>query len=221
MPDPLADGPVAEHAHVTRLLNDLQHAGGDAAKALFPLVYQQLRELARLRMSTERVEHTLEATALVHEAYVRLVGGEPVAWAGRQHFFLVAADAMRRILIDHARARAGPRRGGSRRRVPLNNVLDLAQAAEDDLPEILALDDAVSRLHEVSPTVAAVVRLRFYAGLTIEETATPRWLPAWRTHPFAHLRGPQNLALGTILWQIARSRKAGLSAQGFLRAGIE
>jgi RNA polymerase sigma factor (TIGR02999 family) len=122
-------------------------------------------------MAAERAEHTLEATALVHEAYVRLVGGEPIAWEGRQHFYLVAAEAMRRILIDHARARSGPRRGGDRRRVPLNNVLDLTAAADDNLPEILALDDAVSRLDKVSPTVAAVVRLRFYAGLSVEETA--------------------------------------------------
>jgi RNA polymerase sigma factor (TIGR02999 family) len=171
MSDPPTDIPVAQQQQVTRLLNDAQHGGMDAARQLFPLVYQQLRELARRRMAAERAEHTLEATALVHEAYVRLVGGEPIAWEGRQHFFLVAAEAMRRILIDHARARSGPRRGGDRRRVPLNNVLDLAAAADDNLPEILALDDAVSRLDKVSPTVAAVVRLRFYAGLSVEETA--------------------------------------------------
>jgi RNA polymerase sigma factor (TIGR02999 family) len=171
MSDPPTDIPVAQQQQVTRLLNDAQHGGMDAARQLFPLVYQQLRELARRRMAAERAEHTLEATALVHEAYVRLVGGEPIAWEGRQHFFLVAAEAMRRILIDHARARSGPRRGGDRRRVPLNNVLDLTAAADDNLPEILALDDAVSRLDKVSPTVAAVVRLRFYAGLSVEETA--------------------------------------------------
>jgi RNA polymerase sigma factor (TIGR02999 family) len=121
-------------------------------------------------MADERAGHTLQATALVHEAYVRLVGGKPIPWAGRTHFFFAAAEAMRRILIDHARARAGPRRGGGRRRVPLHNVLDLA-AAEEDFPEILVLDDALSRLEKLSDSVGAVVRLRFYAGLSIEETA--------------------------------------------------
>src|SRR3954454_19910802 len=125
MSDSLTDSSAAPQEQVTRLLHEAQHGGTGAAKELFPLVYQQLRELARRRMAGERAEHTLEATALVHEAYVRLVGGVPVAWAGRQHFFIVAAEAMRRILIDHARARAGPRRGGGRRRVPLNNALDL------------------------------------------------------------------------------------------------
>src|SRR3954469_19870510 len=171
MSDSPTDIPAVQQEQVTRLLHEAQRGGVEAAKELFPLVYQQLRELARQRMASERAEHTLEATALVHEAYMKLVGGKEVAWAGRQHFYLVAAEAMRRILIDHARARAGPRRGGGRRRIPLNNVLDLATAAEEDLPEILALDDAVSRLDTVSPTVAAVVRLRFYAGLSVDETA--------------------------------------------------
>ena len=171
MSDPPIDSSAVPERQVTRLLNEAQRGGPAAGKELLPLVYQQLRELARQRMSTERVEHTLEATALVHEAYVRLVGGDAVPWAGRQHFFFAAAEAMRRILIDHARARAGPKRGGGRMRVPIHNVLDLAAADDQDLPEILALDDAVSRLEQVSPSVAAVVRLRFFAGLSVEETA--------------------------------------------------
>jgi RNA polymerase sigma factor (TIGR02999 family) len=165
---PSADAPQEQ---VTRLLREAQGAGVEAANQLLPLVYQQLRELARHRMADERPDHTLEATALVHEAYARLVGGEPVPWANRSHFFFAAAEAMRRILIDHARARAGPRRGGGRRRIPLNNVLDLATAAEEDLPQILALDEAISRLMEEAPTSAVVVRLRFYAGLNVDETA--------------------------------------------------
>jgi RNA polymerase sigma-70 factor, ECF subfamily len=112
-------------------------------------------------------------------------------WAGRSHFFFAAAEAMRRILIDHARARAGPRRGGGRRRVPLHNVLDLA-AAEEDFPEILALDDALSRLEKMSERVGAVVRLRFYAGLSIEEVArtldvSPRTVKADWTYARAWL----------------------------------
>jgi RNA polymerase sigma factor (TIGR02999 family) len=110
MSDPSTDSP-AEEQQVTRLLNEAQHGRADAAKRLLPLVYTQLRQLAEQRMAGERAGHTLQATALVHEAYVRLVGGEAVPWAGRSHFFFAAADAMRRILIDHARARDGPRRG--------------------------------------------------------------------------------------------------------------
>jgi RNA polymerase sigma factor (TIGR02999 family) len=168
--DPPIDPPSAHAAQVTRLLNEAQLGGHVAADRLLPLVYEQLRELARQRMAGERDGHTLQATALVHEAYARLVGGQAVPFAGRSHFFFAAAEAMRRILIDHARARGGPRRGGGRRRVPLHNVLDLA-AAEEDFPEILALDDALSRLEKLSQRVGAVVRLRFYAGLSIEEVA--------------------------------------------------
>jgi RNA polymerase sigma factor (TIGR02999 family) len=162
------DGTV--DAPVTRLLNEAEHGQPQAASALLPLVYDQLRELARHRMAEERAGHTLQATALVHEAFVRLVGDRPAGWGGRAHFFHAAAEAMRRILIEHARARGRVKRGGGaeRQRVPLS-VVDLA--AENDPGEILDLDEAICRLDEQSPDVAAVVRLRFYAGLTIEETA--------------------------------------------------
>jgi len=138
-----------------------------SAGELFPLVYEQLRHLARRRMSDEKNGHTLQATALVHEVYLRLSGGQ-ACWSDRTQFFFAAAEAMRRILIDHARSRGQLKRGGGRRRLPLN-VLDLA--SEDQIPEILALDEALLRLEETSPTVAAVVCLRFYAGLSIDETA--------------------------------------------------
>ena len=158
------------NAPVTRLLREVEAGKPQAAEALLPLVYDQLRELARHRMAEERAGHTLQATALVHEAYLRLVGDRPAGWAGRAHFFHAAAEAMRRILIEHARARGRVKRGGGaeRLRVPLS-VIDLA--AENDPGEILDLDEAVCRLESESPDVAAVVRLRFYAGLTIEETA--------------------------------------------------
>ncbi len=159
--------PIAPE-QLTRLLGEA--AGGDshAAQELLPLVYEQLRELARRRMTDERAAHTLQATALVHEAYLRLVGNRQVPWSGRAHFFAAAAEAMRRILIDHARAHRGPKRGNGQRPVPLS-VLDLAVA--DQSAEILSLDEAVSRLEAVSGDLAQVVRLRFYAGLSVEEAA--------------------------------------------------
>ena len=152
-------------------------AAGDrqAAEELLPLVYEQLRAVARRRMAQERADHTLQATALVHEAYVRLLGdagtGDDVnaaRWANRAHFFHAAAQSMRRILIEHARGRGRDKRGGKRGRVPLD-VLDLAEDGHPD--DILALDEALQRLEQEEPQVAAVVRLRFFAGLTVEEAA--------------------------------------------------
>jgi RNA polymerase sigma factor (TIGR02999 family) len=153
----------------TRLLDDAQKGDASAATRLLPLVYEQLRSLARQHMASERAGHTLQATALVHEAYLKLVGNQDIRWSGRSHFFLAAAEAMRRILIDHARARGGPKRGGARKRVAMNNVLDLA--AEERFPEFLAVDDAISRLEKESPDLARIVRLRFYGGLSVDETA--------------------------------------------------
>jgi RNA polymerase sigma factor (TIGR02999 family) len=160
---------------VSRLIGQAARGEACAAQELLPLVYGQLQELARCRMAGERSDHTLQATALVHEAYLRLVGNRDVPWSGKAEFFAAAAEAMRRILIDHARAWGGKKRSG-RRRAPLN-VLDLA--APGQFEEILSLDDAVSRLEGVSTDLAAVVRLRFYAGLSVQETAdalgvTPR-----------------------------------------------
>lgn len=168
MPDPI----------VTRILNDASAGEAAAAEQLLPLVYQQLRAIAQQRMNGERKDHTLQATALVHEAYVKLVGqGGQVRWSGRAAFFKAAADAMRRILIDHARSKGRDKRGGrggggpdhvKRQRVPLS-VVDLA--AESDSEEILALDEAIRRLELEDVEVAAVVRLRFFAGLSGDDTA--------------------------------------------------
>lgn len=141
---------------------------GCAAGELLPLVYEELRKLAHHRMRGERQDHTLQSTALVHEAYVRLVGDGEMNWANRAHFFHAAAEAMRRILIEHARAKAGPQRGGGRVRVPMD-VVDLA--AEADPAQILALEEAISRLEQEDADAARVLRLRFYAGLSVEETA--------------------------------------------------
>ena len=147
-------------------------ADREAADRLLQMVYDQLRKVAQQRMNAERVDHSLEATALVHEAYLRLAGDADAQWANRAHFFKAAAEAMRRILIEHARARGRVKRGGDGekrgKRLPLK-VLDLA--VEADLDEILSVDDAVRRLEEQDPDLAQVVRLRFFAGLSEEETA--------------------------------------------------
>jgi RNA polymerase sigma factor (TIGR02999 family) len=153
---------------VTRLLEEAEQGQSRAVEALLPLVYEELRKLAARRMEAESSNHTLQATALVHEAYIRLVGDRNYPWANRAQFFVAAAEAMRRILIEHARAKKGPQRGGKLKKVPLD-VIDLA--ATGDSEQIMALDEAVSRLEQQDTDAARVVRLRFYAGLTIDETA--------------------------------------------------
>jgi len=154
---------------VTQILAAMQGESRQAAmERLLPLVYDELRALARAQLRHERPDHTLQATALVHEAYLRLLGGTQPPWNDRQHFFRAAAEAMRRILIEHARKRGRVKRGGKRVRVELTGV-DLA--SEQDLDQILALDDAFRRLEEEDPEAADVVRLRFFAGLSVEETA--------------------------------------------------
>jgi RNA polymerase sigma factor (TIGR02999 family) len=166
MQDFSSNDPAAHE--VTRILKEAGDGNPRASSALLPLVYEELRKLAAVRMCGEREDHTLQATALVHEAYLRLVGGDDLQWANRAHFFAAAAEAMRRILIEHARARLGPRRGGSLGKLPID-VVDLAST--DDPEQILALDEAISRLEKEDADAARVVRLRFYAGLGIDETA--------------------------------------------------
>lgn len=154
---------------ITRILVDLRGADRKTAlERLLPLVYGELRALAGARMRHERPDHTLQPTALVHEAYVRLMGGEAPPWTDRAHFFRAAAEAMRRILVDHARKRARVKRGGDRVRVPLSDPI---AGRADDPAEILALDEAIQRLDEQDPRTADVVRLRYFAGLSVEETA--------------------------------------------------
>lgn len=158
---------------ITQLLQQAS-AGDDAARGqLLERVYDQLRAIARERMAYERRDHTLQATALVHEAYIRLLPStvqedSPGAWQDRGHFYRAAAEAMRRILVDHARKRGAQKRGGERQRLPMN-VCDLA--ADDNAVEILALDQAILRFQEEDPKAAEVMRLRFFAGLSVEQTA--------------------------------------------------
>ena len=150
-------------------------AGGDRAAAdrLLPLVYVQLRQSAQASLANERAGHTLSATALVHEAYLRLVGPREVPWAGRGHFYAAAAEAMRRVLLDHARSRGREKRGGRggqpARRVDFASVAELA--AVPDSQQIVSFDSALRRLEAESPDAARVVELRFFAGLSVEQTA--------------------------------------------------
>lgn len=154
---------------ITRILSELRGATRDEAlDRLVPIVYAELRTMAQVQLRNERPDHTLQATALVHEVYLRLLGDARPAWNHRRHFFHAAAEAMRRILIEHARKRGRVKRGSKRVRVSLTG-LDLA--ADQDPEELLALDDAIRRLEEQDPAAAEVVRLRFFAGLSVEETA--------------------------------------------------
>jgi RNA polymerase sigma factor (TIGR02999 family) len=141
---------------------------------LVPLVYDELRALARSHLRRERPDHSLQATALVHEVYLRLLkGADRPVWNDRHHFFVAAAEAMRRILIEHARARGRQKRDGQQVRVELES-LDLPSvdlATEHDLDTVLALDDAICRLEKEDPRASEIVRLRFFAGLSVDETA--------------------------------------------------
>ena len=155
---------------VTRILSAIEGGDARASRELLPLVYDELRKLAAQRMANEAAGQTLQATALVHEAYMRLVGsgGDGNGWGSRGHFFAAAAEAMRRILVDRARARRAAKRGGSWRRLDL----DLAHLSVDDVPaELVELDEALARFKLEEPDKAALVELRFFAGLTMAQAA--------------------------------------------------
>ncbi len=154
---------------VTEILTAIEQGDLRAADELLPAVYDELRVLAAQKLAREKPEQTLQATALVHEAYLRLVGsGTSEGWNGRAHFFGAAAEAMRRILIDRARARKTQRRGGHLKRKSLGELQPAIQTQSDDL---LALDDALKRLEEVDHRKAALVKLRYFAGLTVPQAA--------------------------------------------------
>ena len=153
---------------VTRLLQEW--GGGDrgALDRLIPFVYEELRRQAARHLRRERSGHTLQTTALVHEAYLRLVDQKGARWQNRAHFYAIAAQLMRRILVDHARKRRAAKRGGSDLRVTLNQASDPAGGPEVD---VLAVDEALTRLAALDPQQSRVVELRFFSGLTVEETA--------------------------------------------------
>jgi RNA polymerase sigma factor (TIGR02999 family) len=152
----------------TRHLNAIAQGDPHAADELFPLVYDQLRRLAAQKLAQEAPGQTLEATALVHEAYLRLVGDSRDAWDNRGHFFAAAAEAMRRILVEQARRKGRVRHGGGKKRIDLEEACSLVQPPSEDL---LALDEALTRLAALNPARAEVVKLRFFAGLTMPEVA--------------------------------------------------
>jgi RNA polymerase sigma factor (TIGR02999 family) len=152
---------------VTRALRDMSGGSEDAPARLMPLVYDELRRLAQTYLATERPDHTLQATALVHEAYLKLVEQTSVTWHNRAHFFAVAAQAMRRILVDHARARRAAKRG-SGQKLSLDEAVSFPQQTDVD---VIALDEALTQLAEFDEMQSRIVEMRFFSGLTIAETA--------------------------------------------------
>jgi RNA polymerase sigma factor (TIGR02999 family) len=163
---PAPDEPRARE--VTRLL--AEGATSDQKAQLLPLVYDELHAIARRQMSAERREHTLQPTALVHEAFLRLVGDRGVSWEARSCFFVAAAEAMRRVLLDHARRRKADKRGGARGTSEPLTGLDLG--VEADLDRALMVDEALGQLRKEDARAAQVVELRFFGGLDVDETAT-------------------------------------------------
>jgi RNA polymerase sigma factor (TIGR02999 family) len=154
---------------VTQILSRIESGDPSAAEQLLPLVYDELRRLAAQRLAQEKPGQTLQATALVHEAYLRLVDdAKAQQWDSRGHFFAAAAEAMRRILVDRARTKRTLRRGAAAKRLPLAQIEPAVAARDDDL---VALDDALRRLEQIDPTKAQLVNLRYFAGLSIPEAA--------------------------------------------------
>jgi len=166
MPETEGPGP-RPRSDVTELLAEASHGNREAFDRLVPLVYDELRALAESRLRAERMGHTLNATALVHEAYVRLAAQETVAWKGRAHFFALASQAMRRVLVNYAEARNAQKRGGQAIHVRLDAVAD--RLAEHQAHEIMALDGALDELEAFNHRGARVVEYRFFGGLTHEE----------------------------------------------------
>ncbi len=156
-------------SELTQVLRSV-HAGTETASSrLLPLVYDELRKLAGARMARLSPDQTLQPTALVHEAYLRLVGDEPVEWANRAHFFAAAATAMRDIVVERARRRGRIKHGGGRARLPME-AGDIAESGAEEF-DFVGLDAALKRFADVDPRRAQVVMLRFFAGLTVEDTA--------------------------------------------------
>jgi len=158
---------MSSEGDVTRLLRSLGH-DGRALDALLPIVYDELRGIARRQLGTERSDHTLQPTALVHEAYLKLSRLDRIEWVNRAQFFAIAAQAMRRVLVDYALARRAAKRGGGALHVPLADAL---LVSADDARDILALNEALAGLEQREPRLARVVECRYFAGLSIDETA--------------------------------------------------
>jgi RNA polymerase sigma-70 factor (ECF subfamily) len=159
---------VSPHSDITLLLSELSRGNQAAGEALVPLVYEELKRLARSYMRKERPGHTLQTTALVHEAYVKLVSQRAANWQGRSHFFAISAQVMRRILIDHARSRLRKKRGGPQEAVALDEALVFSPERSE---ELVKLDEALERLAKLDARQSRIVELRFFGGLSVEETS--------------------------------------------------
>lgn len=183
-------------ADLNRILRSAQDGDPEAARELEALLYEELHAIARREMAGERTDHTLQPTALVNEAYLRLAAEQDAAFADRESFFAAAATAIRRVLVDHARRRAREKRGGAHVRVPLDG-LDVAEPLADE--DLLSLDESLARLSALDPTKARIVELRFFAGLSMgelgqtlglsESTVRREWRLA-RAWLRSHLDGP-------------------------------
>jgi len=180
---------------VTRILNAIERGDARATEELLPLVYEELRLLAAQKLSHESPGQTLQATALVHEVYLRLVGDGPLSWENRGHFFAAAAEAMRRILVENARRKQRMKRGDGLRRVDFDNMEVASEGLSED---VIALDEALARLSEEDHLAAELVKMRYFAGLTLAQTAealgvSPRtadrcwaYAKAWLYHELAN-----------------------------------
>jgi len=179
---------------VTRILSSIEQGHRTAAEQLLPLVYEELRKLAAARMAQEQPGQTLQATALVHEAYIRLVDVDKARhWNSRAHFFSAAAEAMRRILVENARRKHGPRAGGGHCRVELSDVAVEVQGPDLDL---IALSEAVDKLHSKDPRASELVKLRFFAGLTRQQAADALGISvATADNDWAYAKGWLNMEL--------------------------
>ena len=184
-------------SEVTRLLEAIQHGDPKAAEELLPLVYEELRKLARVKMSHEAAGHTLQPTALVHEAWLRLGGGAGAQFENRAHFFGAAAEAMRRILIDRARRRLAAKRGGGAAPVDVDEVEIPSPVADDDA--LLRLDEALAKFSALDARKAELVKLRYFVGLSFDEAATAlgiavptakQWWAYARAWLAVEMRGP-------------------------------
>ena len=179
---------MQEASHeITRILDAMAAGDPEAGARLFECIYDELHVLAAAQMRGERADHTLQPTALVHEAYVRLLGFQKTEWANRTQFFGAAAEVMRRILVDHARAHQAAKRGGGRAKAPLDSRAAAASSSPD---ELLAIDEALCALEEADPEKARIVKLRFFAGLSHEETAAAATRKSFAGAPTRRGRAP-------------------------------
>lgn len=159
---------MTDQSDVTRLLQEYKNGNRTALDELFPLIYGELRRLAAIKLNSERAEHTLQATALVHEAYLRMVNQHSVDWTNRAHFFGLASEMMRRILVNHALERKRLKRGSGETRIALDEAVTFAEERELDLVE---LDESLNELAKFAPRQAKIIELKFFGGLTNEESA--------------------------------------------------